>query len=109
MVERQLVQDEAVLAQQVLGLVEAQLARRGCRGEIFEGRARDRLEGAEVRVMEQPATLEPVDDAEDLAIALAGGPDDELGCCAGHRQRARQASPRGQEPPRVLELGQQIA
>src|SRR5438270_12354472 len=76
---------------------------------ILERRADDRLEGAEMRVMEQPSALEAVDDREDLAIVLAGGPDDELRGRARGGQRAGHAAPRCQQSTRVLELRQKVA
>ena len=73
---------------------------------VLERRADDRLEGAEMRVMEQPSALEAVDDRENLPIVLAGGPDDELRGRARDGQRAGHASPRCQQSTGVLELRQ---
>ena len=77
--ERQLVDAKAVLPQQMLGLVEARLARGGRGREPLERCADDRLERAEVRVMKEPLALEPRDEPEHLAVALTDGTNDELG------------------------------
>ena len=77
--EDQLAFPEAVEPEQVLGLVEAPLARGGRGREPFHRRPGHRLEGAEVRVVEQPSTLEPAHHAEDLAVLVALGADHELG------------------------------
>ena len=107
--ERQLVEAEPVLAQQMLGLVKTGLAGGRRRGEVLEGCADHRLEGAEVGVVQQALALEPGDEAEHLAIALAGGADDELRGRAAARPRSALLARLAIEATGQLELGQQIA
>ena len=103
--ERQLVRREAVLSEQVLGLIESQLARRrGGLASLHRGSG-DRLEGAEVGVVEQPLPFEPRDEAEHLAVLLTGGPDHELGGGAAEARAASLAAPRGRRRPASSSLG----
>ena len=76
--EGQLVEAEAVLAEQVLGLIEAKLPDRRRRRRVLHWRADHRLERTEVGVVQKAFALEPRDHAEDLSIALTGGADHEL-------------------------------
>ena len=109
--EDEVVVAEAVLAQQVLGLVEPQLPDGWSRSRSFHRRTHHGLERAEVRVVEQALPLQARDEAEDLAVALAGGADDEL----GRRARGPHAPGHGIEPrlervpPGQLQRGQQVA
>src|SRR3989442_1853494 len=77
-VEGQLVEAEAVLTEQMLGLIEAKLAGRRCRSRVLHRRADHRLECAEVGVVQEALALEPRDHAEGLRIALTGCTDYEL-------------------------------
>ena len=77
--EDELVVLEAVLAQEMLRLVEPKLARRRRRTLSLQRRPHDRLEGAEVSVMKKALPLESGHQAKDFAIRLARGADDELG------------------------------
>ena len=75
----QFLERKAVLSEQVLGLIEPQLSRGRCRLASSHLRPGDGLERVEVRVVKEPATLEPGDQAQNLLVALAGGAHDELG------------------------------
>src|SRR5688572_1535069 len=108
-VEGELVEAKSVLAQQVLRLIEAQLARGGRGWKVLERGAGHRLEGAEVGVVQQTPPLEPGHDVEDLAVTLAGGADDELRGGAGRPQGARVAATQRELPCGALELRQQIS
>lgn len=101
--EEPLVPREAVLPEQVLGLIEPQLARR--RGGLvsLHRSSGDRLERAEVGVVQESAPHETRDEAEDLAVSLAGRSHDELG------RRSGRAAALPQETSRELQLGQEIA
>ena len=109
--EHELVDAEAVLAEQVLGLVEASLARRRHGRQPLHRRARHRLECAPVRMVEQARCLEAADQAEQVAVRLTLGADDELGRRAGRRGQARPAfeARLSRQPARQFELRQEIA
>src|SRR4029434_6767335 len=113
-------ESEAVLPEQVLGLVEPPLTGRGCWPEGFHRRALNRLEGAEVRVVEQAATLEAAHHAQDLAVPFAlrahhelrGGPRRRDPLAAFDACLARQAAGQHevrQEIPRVVLLACQAS
>ena len=92
--EHELLHPEAVLPEQVLGLVEAPLARGGGGREALHRRPGHRLEGAEVSMVEEPALLEAAHHAEDLAVLLALGPHHELRGGAGRRDAHAALEPR---------------
>ena len=84
-------------------MIEPQLPRRrGCLASLH-WRSGDRLERAEVGVVQEPAPLEPRHEAEDLAVSLAGRPHHELG------RRSGRTAALSQETSGELELGQEIA
>ena len=109
--EDELLEAEAVLAQQVLGLIEAELThgRRGC--QALHRRARHRLKGTEVRMVQQALAFETADEAEDLPIPLALRADHELGRGPHRRGAVRPAlePPLAREAAGQLELGDEIA
>src|SRR5439155_26564810 len=108
-VERELLEAKAVVAQEMLRLVEAELAARRRRREAFHRRPDDRRERTEVRVMQEPLSLEPGDDAEDLAVTFSRRADDELrGGGADASLRGGCAPPVAKEATRILELRQEI-
>jgi hypothetical protein len=109
--EYELVDAEAVLAEQVLGLVEPSFARRWHRRQPLHRRARHRLECAPVGMVKQTRRLEAADQAEQVAVRLTLGADDELGRRAGRRGQARPAFEArfSGQPSRKLELRQEIA
>ena len=109
--EDELLEAEAVLAQQVLGLIEAELAHGRRRCEALHRRARHRLKGAEVRVVQQALAFETADEAEDLPVPLALRADHELGrgpLGAGRSGRPS-SRPSAREAAGQLELGDEIA
>src|SRR5262245_64808653 len=82
--EDELVVLEAVLPQEMLGLIEPELALRRGRALCLQRCPHDRLEGAEVSVMQKALSLEPSHEPEDFTIGLARGADDELGRRSDH-------------------------
>jgi hypothetical protein len=76
---------EAIRPQQEVTLVEPVLAKRRRRGPVFQGRAANRLEGAEVGPLEPELVVEAGSGEQDLAVRLVGAADHELGRLPGAR------------------------
>ena len=98
------------MSEQVLGLVETELAHRGRGSPLREWRSRHRLERAEVRVMEEALTLEAGHQPEDLAVSLSRGTDHELRGRAhrGDVGRVTAQPPLSHEAAGALEVRQQV-
>src|SRR6266545_2073225 len=102
--EDQLVILEAVLPQEMLRLVEPQLARRRRRAPPLQRGAHHRLEGAEVSVVQETLPLEAGHEPEDLSVLLARRAHDELGRGTDSGQPYRRPEPSALEDETTRQL-----
>ena len=108
-VEGQLLEIEAVVAQQVGGLVQAVGAQRVFRAHALQRGAGMGREGFEVGPGESEATHQPAGERQQVEVAFAGRPDDELRC--GRRPAAAPGRLGGQglaDLLRPAQAGQQL-
>src|SRR3989304_5514893 len=76
-VEREVVEGEAVLAQQKIGLIQAMLAQRLGRRVVFQRRVAQRPEGGKVGARQAHFAMQIGDRLQDLGVAFVGAADAE--------------------------------